>query len=850
MAVLRINDFGGEYPSVDPRNLPANGAQTNRNLYALTNDFRPLKTDSATGAFCTNGTKSMHRFARSVGGAFNQNFASGWITSTIERSYVKGQINDDRTERTYTTFDDGSSAPRVIDVTGQDRQLGVPAPTKPTVTAAVVDELTSAEAEELLSNDVVDAIRRAVALSINRNEPACRTNNGVSYGGPYSFNGLSQADATYPTQFQTLYWSLFAVVPQARISLLGLDATRLNAITVGDATVAGSGAKMYVPITALPATSVVIQSVFDSTVAAVKNPANNTQLLPQATIDVLRQRTIDALNPTTLAKSQRDELEALTKEFYQILLTNTPPTVSTAPVQSSYTYLDGTTTRALPTKPAGAEYLDDGSGALYRSAAWANYDAAVASYNAAASAYNTAATKTSTDYASINNRLVEIQQKAAAATRAVESAVLEAQTRLMTATAEDYLTYLNSIGGSAGLNITTVDRIVESRFYVVTHVTDWGEESAPSPVSNLVEADQNDGVTVALPSVPSGRYVTKWRIYRSNTASDTTAFQFVEELATGTTTYTDSKKFSQLGETLPTTAWAEPPSTLRGLVGLPNGIMAGFFDNTVAFCEPYAPYAWPVEYQVTTEFPIVGMAVFGSTLFVGTIGNPYFVGGADSASMSAVKLDSNQSCVSRRSIVAVQGGVLYASPDGLCLADQNGVNVISSGWYTREDWQALNPSSMFAVENERVYYLFYYNGTKGCLTFDLAARKLGRIDLSATAAFCDRLNDRLFIANGTSIQEVFGGSTRRTGLWKSGKGTLPAQMPLAWIKVLGQQSDAAPVTVRWYGDGTLRATLTFTNTEPKRLPAGRFLEHEVEVESAARVTSVTLASTTQEFQSV
>ena len=144
---------------------------------------------------------------------------------------------------------------------------------------------------------------------------------------------------------------------------------------------------------------------------------------------------------------------------------------------------------------------------------------------------------------------------------------------------------------------------------------------------------------------------------------------------------------------------------LRGLVGMPNGIMAGCIDNTVAFCEPYVPYAWPVEYQVTTEFPVVGMAVFDQTLFVGTAGNPYFVTGAHSASMSAQKLDSNQACASRRSVVGVQGGVLYASPDGLCLASARGVEVVSRQLIARKDWQAMQPASMFAAEHEGVYYL-------------------------------------------------------------------------------------------------------------------------------------------------
>jgi hypothetical protein len=56
--------------------------------------------------------------------------------------------------------------------------------------------------------------------------------------------------------------------------------------------------------------------------------------------------------------------------------------------------------------------------------------------------------------------------------------------------------------------------------------------------------------------------------------------------------------------------------------------------------------------------------------------------------------------------------------------------------------------------------------------------------------------------------------------------------------------------VRWYGDGVLRHTATISSIDPVRLPAGRWLEHEIEIESASRVTKVLLASSTQELQGV
>ena len=54
----------------------------------------------------------------------------------------------------------------------------------------------------------------------------------------------------------------------------------------------------------------------------------------------------------------------------------------------------------------------------------------------------------------------------------------------------------------------------------------------------------------------------------------------------------------------------------------------------------------------------------------------------------------------------MEGGVVYASPDGLCLAGPSGVNLLTLGAFEREDWQELNPTEAFGGFHEGVYYLF------------------------------------------------------------------------------------------------------------------------------------------------
>jgi hypothetical protein len=268
----------------------------------------------------------------------------------------------------------------------------------------------------------------------------------------------------------------------------------------------------------------------------------------------------------------------------------------------------------------------------------------------------------------------------------------------------------------------TVTREVDRRAYLVTFLTDWDEESGPSEPSALVEVDQNDKCAVTAPSAPGGRNIIGWRLYRSATTSSGSEWQLVEDAKAtnamlypnGTfrcfkiadLRYEDSKTQAELQETCPSLTWAEPPANLKGLVGLPNGMMAGFYDNVLCFCHPNQPHAWPIEYQQSLEYKIVGIGVFGQTAVVLTEGNPYYASGADSASVSAQKVETPQACIAKRSIVSVEGGVMYASPDGLCLAGPSGVAVVTQGSFSKTDWQASVNDAAFAAYHDGCYYLF------------------------------------------------------------------------------------------------------------------------------------------------
>lgn len=400
------------------------------------------------------------------------------------------------------------------------------------------------------------------------------------------------------------------------------------------------------------------------------------------------------------------------------------------------------------------------------------------------------------------------------------------------------------------------------RTYIYTYVTDRDEESAPSPaVATPLKIDQNDNVLVEWVAPPGNRPdINRVRIYRNSAGNTSSGFMLIHPLVDITVTnkydagkanpnYLDNFADDRLGEPCPTFNWEMPPATMKGLVALPNGIMAGFVGNSIYFSEPNIPYAWNPDYTVVIEYEVVGMVAFGQSIFVGTKGNPYVINGVDSAGMSAMKLELNQSCVSKRSLKTIGSSVIYASPDGLVLYQNGGANVYTSGIISKADWQALTPSSIKGVEFENRYYAFY---SGGCLIFDLTSGSYTKSDQTADAVFSDRTSDTLFILTGTTIKNASTLSgTALTGSYKSRVYRFPKPVALAWLYIDADTAlSASTTTVKLYRDGTLIMTKSIVNNNPVRLPAGIGTEWQVWLESNVKINWVALTSTTEELKQV
>jgi len=383
--------------------------------------------------------------------------------------------------------------------------------------------------------------------------------------------------------------------------------------------------------------------------------------------------------------------------------------------------------------------------------------------------------------------------------------------------------------------------------YVYTLVTALGEEGPPSAPSTVIELTDTESVdvTLATSQQPSGNYnfgsAAKKRIYRSNTGSTNTTFQFVGEVAYTATSFTDTVDAAALGEVLPSDTWIGPPNDdsslypdgpLQGLIPLAQGVMAGFTGKRFCLSEPFLPHAWPISYRITTEEDIVAIASTANGVAALTDGQPYFVTGTDPSAMTTIRIDLAQACVNVHSVVDMGDYVLYAGPDGLCAVQSASGQVVTNGLISVDQWNSdFNPTTIRAFKHEGTYVAFHASGgwvydprgdNNALTTLSLAAEVRG--------GYTNPKDGELYIIVGNKIQKYRGGSTSKTAKFKSKKFVTPAPVSMGWVSV---HANTYPVTVKVYGDGTLVAhyalaksgsTYTQTTTVPSSISAGTLRE--------------------------
>ena len=446
-------------------------------------------------------------------------------------------------------------------------------------------------------------------------------------------------------------------------------------------------------------------------------------------------------------------------------------------------------------------------------------------------------------------------------------------------------------------------QIKYSTAYVYTFVSAFGEEGPPSAASNVVTKVDGQSIVVSNLSTTAAKSDTNYgggstgtkRIYRSNTGSNTTDFQFVAEVSMGTTSYTDSTNNDALGEIIPSTFWIAPPDDdsslypngqMKGLTAIGNGIFAGFSGKRLCFSEPFLPHAWPVAYRITLEDEIVGISMAGSVLFVGTKGTNYIVSGTDPQGMVLQKVEAAEPLLYKKGLVDMGGYAIYPSADGLVGIENGQVTLLTEQLLSTSQWQSSYLDAQYAAGNHEGKYVakITNNGvtpSQGFI-FDLKAGMNALTTVNAlsthltTGFFTDPDTNQLHLVNkpssGNCTTETFANhDTNRTLTFKSKEFVLPKPASMNFVKVEADSYGGSGVTVKVFGDGTeiFDATITasgsvysatgaaptsFSATQIQepilRLPAGVHKVYQIEVTSANPVHEICIGESIDELRAI
>ena len=291
---------------------------------------------------------------------------------------------------------------------------------------------------------------------------------------------------------------------------------------------------------------------------------------------------------------------------------------------------------------------------------------------------------------------------------------------------------------------------------------------------------------------------------------------------------------------------------MLGITAMPNGITAGFSGNTLLFSEAFLPHSYPLQNQLTTKDDIVGLASIASGLLVTTKGKPLMVSGTDPSAMAMVEIDANLPCSNKRSLVDMGEYAIYSSPDGLVLASNSGIQLITEQILTRDQWQDYYPSQVEGYEYEGKYIGFTYDGsdnaTKKGFLFDPRGGKNAFINLDfyATAGFNDREEDVLYLVIDGTLKEFAQNATKRSYSWKSKVFYTNRPISPGVAKVSADSYNS--LTFKLFADGSLKHTQTVANSNIFRLPGGyKAKSFEIQLEGTDTINEVCVYESPQEI---
>ncbi|EBS2694788.1 hypothetical protein ZQ65_15145 [Salmonella enterica subsp. enterica serovar Newport] len=392
----------------------------------------------------------------------------------------------------------------------------------------------------------------------------------------------------------------------------------------------------------------------------------------------------------------------------------------------------------------------------------------------------------------------------------------------------------------------------ETRFYTCTFVTAYGEEGPPGPESleQTVKKGGSADLTMQPPPLQHSN-ITRRRIYRSVSGGGNADFLLVTELDAGVLSFHDDLLAEQLGPALETWHYVMPPDNMLGLCMMANGIAAGFAGNEVMFSEAFLPYAWPDAYRQTTTEDIVAIAPIGTALVVATKGEPYLFSGVSPSNISGAKLPLTQACVSRQSMVVMDGFVLYAGTNGLVSVDGSGNAVIATEKIiSPEQWRGMfNPSSIKAYQYRGEYVARYTKTDGGQAVFIFNPQDMDIRHMSTTfdTAYNDTATDTLYLVKGRELSVSQGANTPLPLVWRSKTFIAQENTSFSCLRIKAPYPERVGISVFADGQPVIQLPPGVLSGSVLKLPPVTGREWYLEVSGFGQIERITLSTSMAEM---
>lgn len=305
----------------------------------------------------------------------------------------------------------------------------------------------------------------------------------------------------------------------------------------------------------------------------------------------------------------------------------------------------------------------------------------------------------------------------------------------------------------------------ETRSYVYTLYNIFGEEGQPSPVTTVSGFENSTSWDLSALALPSGvvaatRGISGYRIYRTITGDTGTAYYKVADVSpTTTTTYVDTRTnvaVTSDGILLQSTLWAEPP-LMEGLAIMPSGFFVGWNQRDLFFSEPFRPWAWPAEYQLSTRDPILGIGVHQDVAVVMTESKPVLMTGYRPEQVALSILDSSEPCATPNSITSSPEGVYFSGRTGLIRITAGGTINLTENLIAQADWRDSYAPANLSIARLNATQILAFSTDGTGFVLDLANERKAITDFinfdPVDSAMVDPYTGQVLVMAGNKVWE-------------------------------------------------------------------------------------------------